>query len=116
VTEERSDHAADRRASAEQRSAELRDLGDRLRRGGRVTDADVDLAHRRAADAVERDLEAHARAATAHARAADRHREAADLADRAGQPERAAEHRTAAEADDEAAAEQRERAQPKPPE
>jgi len=106
MTDDRADEAAARRRAAERRTAELQELRRRLEGGGRVTEADLDLADRRLADAVHRAEDAHDNAISAHERAAQRHREAADVARQAGRADRAEHHRMAAESEDASAIEE----------
>lgn len=92
--------ASERARAAPARAQELSARLTELRRGRPADDVSSARAERAAAAAVDRAVLALKQAAEAHHRAADAHRQLADLLDQAGHPERAAEHRRLALADD----------------
>jgi hypothetical protein len=100
---ERSREAGRRSRHAAQRLIEVRTLLERLRAGGRLSEADLSLAQQRAQESATWAAVARTRSVQAHHRAADAHRAAAALATSGGHAVLADHHERAALVDDDAA-------------
>lgn len=100
MASEQLDRCAQRARSALARAHELGERLTELKQGQKPNEASYEQAAHHAQEAVDNAGLALRQAAKAHHRAAEAHRRLADLLDSFGQPERAAQHRQFAEADD----------------